>query len=475
MKPESNLIYRNGFIVSRDGFSPKRLCSGWTVSQMHGWEISFHPDTHVLSIESDVCPAIAFGDAFSPELGVFESQEAFKKMSLAMEAGLDEFYRVLDGMCGRFAILIKSPNGWEVYHDALGSRSVFYSLTQHVFASHVELLADFLRLRHGDHFVPFITSKNYIQRDVKYLPGTATPYDDLRQLTPNTALSMMDLRPKRYWPREDIRPHVDADQASKALIDHLIGLSRFMTSNGIKPFLGLTGGTDSRALLAGLLNASPETFTWVRSVSGESHFDKESRVAKELAEIVGVPHESFPVKSPARLNDARDEVSYAYRRNTGYYRGIDGGWQRHFIDVDYGNSVFVRGFGGEILRGFYQATSNRISRVNARQFSNAYDVNSGSSVTRWYFDEFIQATDLSEERCFGYDPNDLFYWEHRMGTWGSIALTESDVSIRGMSGYNSRNLYKAYMSLDWNCRSARLPIHRAVSVMSRALGEVPYI
>lgn len=475
MKSASNAVYRNGFIVSQSRLDPRRLGDGWTISDLHGWEIAAHPDTHVFSVDSPTCPVIAFGDAFFPDLNVFESEEAFRIMSRAMEQGEDEFHRMLDGMCGRFAIFVKSLNGWELYHDALGSRSVFYSLTQPIFASHVELLADIMRLRHGDYFIPFITSKNYIQRDVKYLPGAATPYDDLRQLTPNTALNMNGLQPRRYWPREDIEPHVDVDAASEALIDHLRGLSRFLTLNSIKPFLGLTGGTDSRALLAGLATISPKTFTWVRSVSGDSQFDKESRVAKELAEIAGVPHESFPVKSPARLNDAQDEISYAYRKNTGYYRGIDGGWQRHFFGVDYDESVFVRGFGGEILRGFYQGTSNQIKRVNARQLSNAYDVNSGSDITRRYFDEFIHTTDLTEERCFGYDPNDLFYWEHRMGTWGSIALTESDVSIRGMSGYNSRNLYKIYMSLDWGIRSRREPIYNAVSALSIALGAAPYI
>ncbi len=87
----------------------------------------------------------------------------------------------------------------------MGSRSVFYSVAgPAVAASHAELVREAIGANFADFFVPFIMSKNYVQRDVKYLPGVASPYENVLQLTPNTKLLITEQRTERFWPRETI-------------------------------------------------------------------------------------------------------------------------------------------------------------------------------------------------------------------------------------------------------------------------------
>ncbi len=100
------------------------------------------------------------------------------------------------------------------------------------------------------------------------------------------------------------------------------------------------------------------------------------------------------------------------------------------------------------MRGFYQVHEPGSVDVSVRQLANAYDVNSGSNVTRRLLRRHDGKNSISpRERLSGYDPNDMFYWEHRMGTWGSVSLTEADLAMPAMVGYNSRNLFKAFMRL----------------------------
>ncbi len=43
--------------------------------------------------------------------------------------------------------------------------------------------------------------------------------------------------------------------------------------------------------------------------------------------------------------------------------------------------------------------------------------------------------------ALGYDVNDLFYWEHRMGMWAAMMNNEMDPAMFGMTGLNDRVMY----------------------------------
>jgi hypothetical protein len=127
---------------------------------------------------------------------------------------------------------------------------------------------------------------------------------------------------------------------------------------------------------------------------------------------------------------------------------------------------FIRGSGGEILRGFYQGGSTRIGRIGPAQLAHSYGVSAGSALVRGAFARFIDTTGFTEDRLMGWDPNDMFYWEHRMGTWGSLALAEADLAARSLAGFNARNLFATFMALDWPLRAARRGITEAIAELA---------
>lgn len=467
------MLYRNGFVVS--GSVPTLpSISSWDSQPLGEIFVTVHPETRVRTASSRGRHLALIGTAFDPEVGVYDEGDVLGHL-LGEVFNEEGFHAVLDRLAGRFALLVHGEGRTEIFQDAMGSRSVFYSTSgPFIAASHAELVADSIGSKFADFFVPYITSKNYIQRDVKYLPGLATPYDGVLQLTPNTKLIMPEQRVERFWPREDIEPELTEAEATSSLVTHLRGLASYIDKNGLRPIVGLTAGTDSRGVFAGTKDQNPLIFTYVRSEKGDKTVSHDARVAAALAGAYGLDAQVWALVNRMSLNDSDDDFSHAFRRATAYYRGPSSPWLRKLVEVgsDVDNGIFIRGFGGEVMRGFYQGFSKKIRKISVYQLADTYDVNAGSNVTRAFFSQMMEKVSFNAESLHGYDPNDMFYWEHRMGTWGSVSMAEADLAVPSIVAYNSRNLFKTFMRLPAEVRASREAFNLATLELAPALKDV---
>lgn len=453
-----DLLYARGFLLCRAAHPPGAV-AGWRKwDVVDGWCLRADPRVPVDHAARGDREVWIVGDAFHP------GQRVFKQMARhVLESDLLE---TLDGIAGRFLLIHRNGSQVEIYHDAMGARSVFYG--DGVVASHAGLAAEVLGTGLRDWIIPFITSRGYLRRDVKYLPGLDAPFVGVRQLTPNTRLVLPQGRVERYWPRAPLMAS-DRGQALACLKEHLEGLRHYHDENALEPIVGLSAGRDSRGVLAALACLRPRLFTFVRSADAQSAHSADSRTARQLAEKIGLTVEIIKIPAPPQLDTASTEFAVTFRQNTGYVRGNNSSWVEHYANFPPTDHVFVRGFGGEIMRGFYP----KMKEANPQSLSNLYDVNAGSRMSRDAFAEFIEVARWGEESLRGYDPAGMFYWEHRMGIWGSIALSESDMAFRGVPGYNSRDLFKAFMGLPLEV-DPRSIFEMAVVELLPALGGTAY-
>lgn len=466
----SAVFFRNGFLISESG-RELDIPETWSRRTVGALDIATHPETPIVAGTEEGIHVALIGSAFDPERGIY-AESAVLAQLLGDSRNQGALYETMDRLAGRFAVVVHSLSGTEIYQDAMGSRSVFYSTAgPAVAASHAELVRAVIGTHFADFFVPFVTSRNYIRRDVKYLPGVASAYEHVLQLTPNTKLLMPQQSVERFWPRETLRRDVDNETAASALVLHLEGLAASLQHQGLRPVIGLTAGTDSRGVFAAVKGLDPYIFTYVRSEKGTAVNSLDAEAAADIAGRYSLHAHAWPIPNRLTLNDADDVFSYAYRLATGYYRGTGSPWLKTLAKLDDGLShgKFVRGFGGEVMRGFYQNMSRRIDEVSVRQLSNAYDVNSGSNITRRLFGEMMDRTQFTSSGLWGHDPNDIFYWEHRMGTWGSVSLTEADLAMPSMVGYNSRNLFTLFMGLSDSDRRSRAAFELATVTLAPKL------
>lgn len=279
----------------------------------------------------------------------------------------------------------------------------------------------------------------------------------------------------RYWPRNDRQEASDHDAAVEMLIGHVRGLARYLAANGHKAAMGLTAGKDSRLLFAALHDADPYLFTFVRSRSGLKTSDEETRAARLVAERYGATREVYAIRTQTTEEDVSDPFAYAYRRSSSYLRGRTAIWQKRLAEkgFDYASTRFIRGSGGEVLRGFYQKTRRSIRYVNALNRARAYSINVTSPTTLKQFCRFMRVADFSTRGLRGWDANDTFYWEHRMGLWGSASLSEADLALPALAGYNSRNLFVRFMRLPWPERKDGRSFQKATMPLAPKLADLP--
>lgn len=467
------LMYRYGFVVSKSPAEAPAL-AGWKTVPVGDVYLTVHPGTRFVTAVADGRHLALVGQAFDPEKGIYLEGDVLAALLDAV-ASDEDFYAVLDRLAGRFALIVQTDGRTEIYQDAMGSRSVFYSTAgAPIAASHAEIVADLIGARFADFFVPFLTSRNYQQRDVKYLPGVATPYEHVVQLTPNTKLIMPHQTVERFWPRENIGMQTTNEEAVAALVAHLHGLRWYLAINGLRPVLGLTAGTDSRGVFAATKDSNPVIFTYVRSEAATMTGSPDARMASEIAGAYGLEAQVWPIHNRLTLNQTDDALSEAFRRATAYYRGPGSPWLGRLAATGekVRDGLFIRGFGGEVMRGFYQSQDKRITKVNVQQLSNAYDVNAGSRITRGFFEDMMSRVSFTADSLKGYDPNDIFYWEHRMGTWGSVSMSEADLAMPSMVAYNSRNLFKTFMALPEAVRASRSAFEVATLELAPALKDI---
>ena len=139
--------------------------------------------------------------------------------------------------------------------------------------------------------------------------------------------------------------------------------------------------------------------------------------------------------------------------------------------------VFVRGYGGEIIRGFYNIQPDPMTAASPREFGRMYQKRNPKlhPFVQRAFEGFWERANWDKLDGFGYDVNDLFYWEHRMGMWGAMMLNQMDSAVECWVGMNSRPLYRAAFGLEPRDRLTKALFTEAIERLHGPLSTVPVL
>lgn len=398
-------LYRFGFLASPEPLQGDTIWRrlNWRTEQFRGLTYWLHPETP-FEIRGEWA---VIGHAFN--------LDADKPIETA-----------LDGAFGRFVVV----DGDTVYNDAFGSRSVFYR--DGVFASHAALISHALGVGRSRPVRRILDSAAYQKKTVRYLPGDLTVYDGVHALIPNHRLTPQGLR--RYWPRAPLAA-TTREAVVGAATDHLRALADALRDRPVA--FGLTGGADTRAVAAAFDGRfSAVTWTW-------GYIDREELpIVDALVRLFSVPHRY--------LEPSRGTPCDICLRNAGNFRKPPR-IPALMADALSADTVFIRGYGGEIIRGFYQTVMKTpMSALTPDEMLRLYGRGDGEygRLCLKAFEGMMSRGDYADPMLATYDPNDIFYWEHRMGMWGSAMLNEMDAAVLSLVGFNSRPLFTAAFGLD---------------------------
>lgn len=471
----SNLVFKYGFVFYDNSISVKdNFLEKWHKINVGQYILHFHYEAKFRRININNTVVIVLGDIFVAH-GDCTVEETISTFVLTNN------WDVIDNLSGRFTIIIiNSNNGGKVIIDPFGARTLFYKAGNKVaFSSHAQLLARILSKGKSSNSVKYMASNEYKSKATRFLPGDLTLFDDIFGLTPNNYLSLSDNSTVRFWPRKDIKKS-QLDDLKLCCEEYFRNFCKYLLAEGNKPIFGLTGGVDTRAVISAFKknDFNFKTITWDYPSVNED----EREVIAELSEYLGV--DNIWVDTNYKENDATFELLRdAASLNSGGTRGR-ALLPAQTIPYIESNEVFIRGLGGEILRGSYNRnlSPNRKSLTDLEYFIsvyNGYKLNSKN--TSEFYKSFTENAFLGfMERAnyhsiYNVDSGDLVYWEQRMAMWAANLNNEYDVALKNLVGINSRKLYEISYGLESNIRFRRELLLDITSFFDKGLSKIKLV
>jgi len=376
-----------------------------------------------------------FGDAEVAVLGSCfdvvgsDKADAATRLALELARSPDAFFAALDRQAGRHVVFFRTPTLEGVLGDATGCRTIFYD--QEAIASHTGMLSDA-----APDQIPF----------ARGFPGNWTPVPGVRILTPNTFKALSSQTVSRFWPKAAPDP-IDLDEACRRIEAH----ARNALQQGPRLALGLTAGIDSRTVAVAAWKAGVDLLTFTYDRGPHTHND--IAVARQVAERLGFEHVTVLPSKPSKRMRVRlkDATYYNHHFNCvePLAEALDGRAVAtgHLLEI---GRVF---YGQHRRHGRDLSTPDQMAahyfdslRRTAQAQIDEYGRDQWMAIATQAFAEFDEKTGFQTAAGL-IDPFDLFYWEHRMGTWQSLILLERDFYAEPYMPFNCRAVFAAMLGL----------------------------
>lgn len=211
--------------------------------------------------------------------------------------------------------------------------------------------------------------------------------------------------------------------------------------------LGLTGGFDSRVLLAAFAAESIdiETFTFVDEGEKKRH---DADVAAQLAAAAGVRHERVPEPDPDPSILGLLEASQPIVRKLPHVLA-----HLTYLSQRSEHRITINGVGGEVSRPRYAVFPKRLPHWAARRIITghhpaAHDL---EAFDAWRNDRYASSAGDTH-----LDLASMHYWEQRLPIWGAQFVAEKDLFADEVAGFCCGRLQQQLISFPDRERSSVL-------------------
>lgn len=438
--------YPRGFVLSR-GSLETGAAAQWRTVELPSTDWMFHHDPlispQLASSEDDGYWVLVHGLLLPTAPGTAPKEVAMRLLE-ASKNDSSAFLDLLDAVGGRYVVLRGNGSEFQVYNDAMGMRSIYFSPSGGLISSHANLIQE---IRQHAVRSPEEGASGFITG------WDRTPYLGIDALLPNHTLSSADWSVDRYFPRASNR---FANWSHRDRIAEFIRIWNQQLEN-IKDqsesvLLSVTGGADSRTTLALSRDhlRDVQTFTYTRRPSRSASAKSlalDKTIVDKLKSTIEIPnHRYFMLEDEDSI--VPEPVKALLAKNS---IGSHGTWLiPHYLKAfPQHGIVHLRGFGYEIGRAYWIPKSHRSSLAQLwplhKSRLNRRSTKESPGSQRRNFDEGIQRWDYCDD-LHGYNNFDLYYWEARMGRWGAEVLNENDIAFQTVVPLNTRELLEIALS-----------------------------
>lgn len=415
------------------------------------------------SRSEDGTEVLVFGRCYVLHSAGGAGPDAAEFLAAGIDASEGEFLDRLDRLAGRWIALTAQGDDIVLYHDAVGTRSVYYDAEAGAAASHATMLGEALGR------APSGVSKPSMTWDLSNFEG-------ITALLPNHRLRVQTGEVERYWPREpnpwDMRSEEDRLDAVVALWHQQMGQ---VLASGLPVCMALSGGLDSRAALA--LSAPfmdrIRTFTYgasatARSTSAEV-LERDVDLAQTLAELLRLDHRVIPGNPAAPGLDP--SAVEAVSRNS---LTVHGRWllPHYLAEFPAPDGLVLRANAFEVGQHKWSSPADDDPAKSAKALWLRRARSTGVQIPGSTLEDHVDRafSPRPDSDLHGYLASDLTHWEFRLGRWAAEAFNEIDLAFEPLVPLSCRAMLLPLLAFQRQQRADQVAfrelINRTVPVLN---------
>ncbi len=430
-------------------FSAKKCAEleNWHKETLDNYILYVHKDCEVSKVENLNNISILIGYIIDPKFPQKKSSDILTDISTLSE--INQITEFLYGLVGRYVLLIKKQNRLFFLNDPFGLKTIYYTRYEdEIYAASQPLLIKLvIPIKKGSKYQQYYDSAYVEKVKEHYLPAGTSLYNEVYHLTPNHYFDSLSFRQIRYFPNKPIKKKEQEEALQE--FTSLLKKTMIAANNRFRLALAITGGLDSRMILGACKEIVGDIYFYTLQFRNLTKNSNDIIIPKKLLSHLGLQHNIINCRKP--VNKDFEEI---YINNTDIHHFNDWGLMASGEHDEFPpGHIAVKGNGVEIGRCiFYRNYQLRkhpeIS--SCEQIFSFNDVAYGwenipfirKRVSDW-FDEIKNNKDN-----FGYGLLDLFYWEHRIGSWLAQNQLERDIVHDVFLPFNNRELIDVMLSVN---------------------------
>jgi hypothetical protein len=426
------LHYRRQFLLSKASITQ---LAEWKCLKIDQFYLYTHPDLEVNQVADSKKRIVLIGDIFDSE--DYEKTNVDLLNDIIVSASSKEaLFLQIKRYAGSYVLLYKDVKEHVIFSDARAVREIYYCTGSNevVCGSQPNIIVEFanpeIKVTCDQKILDFYN--NHLV-DSSWI-GDETYFDGVKHLIPNHFFDINKHEAFRYWPNEPIKRLHLVEAVTKSC-KFLQGIMNSILHRH-QVIMAITAGTDTRTLLAASKGMHDKIHYFVSNCNlGHTHPD--ISVPKKIFENIGIPFQVY---------DVPDDVDNEFRK---IYRGNTFLASEHYLPPIYhvffkkhSKKMCVLGV-GEIGRTFYGEESKRLNG-----FQLAYKLRYKNcpyviSKCKKILDEMLPVA-----RKYSLNVLVLLYWEQRLGNWGAVRNSESQIAIDKVDPFNSYQLNEIFLGVD---------------------------
>ncbi|MFC4710141.1 hypothetical protein ACWOEJ_07720 [Enterococcus eurekensis] len=405
--------------------------------------------------EQDIEIAI-IGHAYNPFDFVHDENQILRDLVSQYKISKEQFFDKVNELTGIHLIVVNYKGLIFGVQDCSGMKSCYFGRVEDKIwiTSHPQLVGDLCDLT-MDLFVNKLVHSKPYNIGNKHLPGNMSPYKELKRLGGNTYFNYdNNFKIIRFYP---VQPHAEISNQNE-FDDGINKIGKIMHNNislaalkWDKPAISLTGGTDSKTTLA-CANGLYDKYKYFSFHCKEPEII-DAKAAGLICEELNLKHDVYPI--PDKNEDVEDfeVLKKIINHNSSYFKNTADHEIRKMITLYRLNDfdIELKSWASETARVFLERkyevdmpvklTERHFSIFQTRYFLTPNLLRKSDEV----YKEFMNEIGLTGP-LFNFEHTDLFYWEVRMGAWGTSVTSSLDFCHNVTMPINNRKLLELFLS-----------------------------